>query len=216
MTRSVSEITAQFFASQGPVKSLSKGEVLLFAHEDPTSITFLLTGMVEQYDITPDGTKVIVNTFKPSAFFPMSWALNSTPNSYFFAAATPITYHQAPAEVVLSFLREHPEVTLDLLSRVYRGTDGLLQRLVLASNGLATQRLMFELLVEARRFGEEANKSRTLLTVKQAQLAARSGLARETVSRELHKLSDQGVLEITKAGIAVDSIELKRRLELTT
>lgn len=190
-----------------------KGEIITFANQDPEGISLLLDGVVEQYDITPEGNTITVNIFKPPAFFPMSWAINKTTNTYFFAAVTDVKVKRLDSDKVVLFLKNNPDVTFDLLSRVYRGTDALLKRLVLAASGIASSRLIFELLIEAYRFGIDQDGNKTLIKVRQSNLAARSGLARETVSREIHKLEANGTVIITKEGIVLDKVELEKKLE---
>lgn len=189
-----------------------KGDSIVFANHDPDGVFLLLDGIVEQYDITPDGNKIVVNMFKRSSFFPMSWAINRTPNVYFYAALTDVRLKRLPAPVVVDFLHTHPEVAFDLLSRVYKGTDALLRRLTLAAGGIASSRLIFELLIEGHRFGADIGDNLKLITIKQSSLAARSGLARETVSRELHKLERGGLLTLTKQGITLDVAKLEEQL----
>lgn len=203
--------------SNGETRHHPKGKILTFANQEPECITFLLDGIVEQYDITPEGNKITVNIFKPPAFFPMSWAINKTPNTYFFAALTDLTVKQADTESTVKFLQNNPDVTFDLLCRVYKGTDALLKRLVLAASGIASSRLIFELLIEAYRFGKDVttDQNQKIVKVRQSNLAARSGLARETVSRELHKLENEQLITRTKEGILLNIDQLEKRLELT-
>ena len=211
MQQSVTEKIEQYF-SQFKIKSSPKGTIITYANQEPSGITLLVEGIVEQYYLLPNGDKATVNVFKPSAFFPMSWAINRTPNEYFFAAQTNITYRQADAEQTVIFLRDNPDITFDLLSRVYRGTDALLKRLVVAASGVAASRLILELVIESLRFGKNLENGKTLIEVKQGVLADRTGLARETVSRELHKLSEGGLIELDKSGIIVDLGKLEQQL----
>lgn len=215
MDQEIRDKIARFFDSSS-LKTRKKGQTLTFGDEDPEYVTLLVEGVVEQYDITPEGNKITVNMFKPGAFFPMSWAINRTPNTYFFAALTDIKFKTADANQTVEFLRDNPDVTFNLLSRVYKGTDALLKRLVLAASGIAASRLIFELLIEAYRFGQDddGEKAVKAVKVKQSNLAARSGLARETVSRELHKLEAEGLLKISPGGIAFDINQLEKRLDI--
>ena len=212
MNQSVLDKLNGLFSNSSVIK-YRKGEIMTFANQDPEGISFLLDGVVEQYDITPEGNKITVNIFKPPAFFPMSWAINKTSNTYFFATLTDVKIKRLDSDIVVLFLKNNPEVTFDLLSRVYQGTDALLKRLVLAASGIASNRLIFELLIEAYRFGIDQEGSKTLIKVRQSNLAARSGLARETVSREIHKLESNGTVIITKEGIVLDKDELEKKLE---
>jgi len=210
----IREKLSDFFADSDE-RTYRKGDIITFANQDPEGVLFLIDGIVEQYDVTPEGNKVIVNIFKPSSFFPMSWAINKTPNVYFFAALTNVRLKRAHPDKVALFLQQNPDVMFDLLSRVYIGTDGLLRRLVLAASGIAANRLIFELLIEGHRFGEDTNGAKTIVKIKQSSLAARSGLARETVSRELHKLERDGLVKLTKGGIILSIKALEDKLDFS-
>lgn len=192
----------------------SKDDIITFANQDPEGVLFLVEGLVEQYDVTPEGNKITVNIFKPPAFFPMSWAINKTPNLYFYAALSNVKVKRAHPDKVAKFLQENPDVMFDLLSRVYKGTDGLLRRLVLAASGIASSRLIYELLLEAYRFGDGVDEETKKIKIRQSSLAARSGLARETVSRELHKMEREGLIELTKPGMLLYMKKLEARLDL--
>lgn len=196
-----------------PLETYAKGKVITFANHDPAGVSLLTSGLVEQYDITPEGNKITVNVYKPPAFFPMSWAINKTPNTYFFGALTDVELKRADPDDMVAFLKTNPDVTFDLLSRVYKGTDALLRRLMLAASGIASNRLIFELLIEAYRFGIAVDDNKILITAKQSVIAARSGLARETVSRELHKLQTDKYITLTKKGIVLDTKQLEARLD---
>jgi len=214
MDQIVHDKITQFF-STGLSRKYTKGEIITFANQDPEGITFLVDGIVEQYDTTSEGNKVTVNMFKPPAFFPMSWAINKTPNTYFYAALTDVRARQVSADKTVAFLKENPDVTFDLLSRVYKGTDALLRRLALAVSGVAANRLIFELLIEAYRFGSEESDGTWTIKVKQNSLAARSGLARETVSRELHKLEQDGAVTLGKPHMVLHIKKLEAALDMT-
>jgi CRP-like cAMP-binding protein len=214
MNQTITDKITLFF-NKSTTRSYSKGEILTFGDQDPEGVSFLLDGVIEQYDLTPEGNKITVNIFKPPAFFPMSWAINRTPNTYFYAALSDVKVKQASADKTVAFLKENPDVTFDLLSRVYKGTDGLLKRLALATSGVASNRLIYELLLEAYRFGSDTPEGKRSIKVKQNNLASRSGLARETVSRELHKLEKKGVVTISKEGIVLDIEQLETALNDT-
>lgn len=171
-----------------PKRIYPKGQILLFANENPEHIFFVVSGKVRQYDVSYRGDEVIINVFSTPAFFPMSWAVNRSPNKYFFKTETDTELHIIPVDDVLQFVTDNPDVLLDLLSRIYRGMDGLLGRVVHLMSGTAKSRLIYELITECRRFGIMADDGSYTLAVTEVDLAARSGLSRETVSREMQKL----------------------------
>ena len=189
--------------SRYPKRSYDKGQILVFSGEEPEHIFYMLNGKVREYGITYRGDEVVVNVFKPPAFFPMSWALNRTPNNYFYRTEEPTELHVVPAEAAVAFLQANPEVTLDLLSRVYRGVDGLLGKTVQLMSGTAKSRLAHEVLIECQRFGVKQTDGSLRLEATESDFAARSGLARETVSREMQKLKAEGCVDVTAEGVSV-------------
>ncbi len=201
----VAKKVEDFFSSY-PKRSYEQGEHLILADDDPVGVFYLLSGQVRQYDISGNGDEIVVNVFKPGAFFPMSWAVNRTPNEYFFAAASQVQVRIAPAAETVRFVKDNPSVLFDLLGRVYLGTDGLLRRLAHVMGGNAQSRLLFEIALQARRFGQPSSKG-FLVKLNESELGARAGLSRETVSRELKKLKERKLIKISHAGIEVLDIK---------
>ena len=202
----------QSFFTAFPVRTFEKGEVLVQAEEDPAGVYYLREGRVNQYDISPAGITIVVNVFKPGAFFPMSWAINKTPNHYFFEAAGASAAHLVPADEAVQFLQDNPDVLFDLLSRVYRGIDGVLRRTAHLMGGDAKSRLLFELLNVAYRFGKQQDDGTVFVPLKEGDVARQAGLARETVNRLMQTLKKEGLVVIEHRGMTFTSIE---RLEKT-
>ena len=194
-----------FFAAY-PAQKVSKNEVIIQAGSDPAGVFYLVEGAVRQYDITDRGDEVVVNVFKTPAFFPMSWAINRTPNDYFFETTESTTVRRAPADDVVKFLQANPDVTFDLLSRVYKGTDGLLRRLAHLMGGSAHSRLVFEIITECKRFGRIMEEDKYLLPLKEGEIGERAGMSRETVSRGMRELKEAGFIEVTPNGLIITSL----------
>jgi CRP-like cAMP-binding protein len=191
-----------------PKRVYPKGQMILFADENPTHIYYVVSGKVRVFAISYRGDEVIANIFSSGAFFPMSWAINNTPNTYFYKAEEDTTVHIVPPDDARKFLQENPDVLMDLLGRVYRGVDGLLGRVVHLMTGSAHSRLMYEILIESRRFGKLQQDGSVKLAVNEQDLAARAGMSRETVSREMKKLKSKGLLRIgVHGGISVLSLQ---------
>lgn len=191
------------FFSQFPLRSYPKGQILIFAGEDPEHIYHIVTGKVREYGISYRGDEIIVNIFKAPAFFPMSYALNRAENRFFFKTEESTEVHAVPVDAALQFLKDNPDVTLDLLSRVYRGVDGIFERMVQLMAGSAKSRVIHELIIESQRFGVKEGKLYKL-SINEFDLAARAGLSRETVSREMQKLKDAGLVSLHNKIIIVD------------
>lgn len=200
----------QDFFSKYRTRKYDKGQIVVFAGDEPGYVFYLIKGNVRMYDVSYRGEEIVANVFKPGAFFPMSWAINHTPNAYFFQAADEVEVALAdPAETV-AFLKENPDVMFDLLSRLYRGTDGMTMRMVQLMGGSARERLALELMIECKRFGKDDSNGACTLQMTESELAARAGLTRETVSRELRKLANENIVSIKQGEITLlDSKQLE-------
>jgi CRP-like cAMP-binding protein len=198
----------QFFSGY-PIQKYKKNQVLLQAGDNPKHVYYVISGKIKEYDITYRGDEAIVNIFKAPAFFPMSYAMNKTPNEFFFETDSAVELRMAPIDDVLSFVKANPEVLYDLLVRVYRGTDGLLKRLTHLMASPAKARITHELIVECLRFGTKRGASYSI-DLTESDIGARAGLARETVSRELHKLVGDDLIDISNGHIKVLNLQKLR------
>ena len=205
MELTAAEKIAQFFEKH-PVRQYKKGQILIHADDDPDGILYLVSGKVKQYDLTYRGDEVILNVFKPPAFFPMSFAMNRTPNEYFFEADSDVELRKAPIDEVTAFIKSNPDVLYDLLSRVYRGTDGLLRRIAHLMSSTARSRVIYELIVESRRFGQRTDQG-VSINLNETDVASRAGLSRETVNREIHKLKAEDLIRISSKQITIPDPE---------
>jgi len=212
MDKSVLAKVEAFFA-QYPTKHFEKGHIVIHAHEEPAGVFYLVRGQVRQYDITVRGSEVVVNVFKPPAFFPMMWAVSRTPNRYFFEAITSVTVRLAPADAVVAFVQANNDVLFDLLSRVYSGVEGMQRRMAHLMGGTARTRVLFELLTECKRFGRLQPDGSWAIALHEEELARRAGLTRETVNRMLVDLKKQQLITIARKQIVVrNSTELEKEL----
>ncbi|MBW4061974.1 Crp/Fnr family transcriptional regulator [Candidatus Saccharibacteria bacterium] len=193
------------FFGQFPTRDYKKGQILIHAGDDPDGVHYLTSGRVKMYDLTYRGDEVVLNIFKTGAFFPMSYVINRTPNLYFFEAEDNIMLHKAPVEQVLDFIKANPDVLFNLLARVYSGTDGVLQRMAHLMASSAKSRVIYELIIECRRFGEPSGDG-FVMNLTESDIAARSGLSRETVSREMVKLRASGIIELNNKILLVPNL----------
>jgi CRP/FNR family transcriptional regulator, cyclic AMP receptor protein len=184
-----------------------KGEIVIRADDEPGGIFYLEKGEIKMYLISRNGDEMVLTIFKPISFFPMSWGINGLQNRYYFEAMSDTTVWRAPRNDVLEFLKKNPEVTFDLLARLYRGLEGVLSRMVNLMKGSAYTRLITELTITAKRFGSvEKNGVRIFIT--ESDLSAASGMTRETVSREMKILKEKGLVSFRKNVLLIHNINV--------
>lgn len=193
-----------------------KGEILIRADEESSGVFYVKEGVVRQYAISKKGEELVVNIFKPIAFFPMGWAINNSKNDYYYEALTNLEVYKAPREKLINFLKNNPDVLYDLLSRIYRGLDGLFTRMTYMMSGGAYDRLITEIIIQAKRFGKHksapasgTNAERNVIEmhVTERELAAQAGITRETVSREMKILKEKGLVTFAKNVLLIHDLQ---------
>lgn len=207
MNQQVVEKVEKFFGGY-PLKQFDKGDILILGDENPKHIYYLVDGFVREYDISYRGDEIVVNVFKPPAFFPMSWPIAQTPNRYFFEAGENVKARIAPPEEVLDFIKSNPDVTLDLLTRLYIGVDGMRRRMAHLMGGSAKSRLLFELILECRRFGKQQKDGSIFIKINESEIGARAGLSRETVSRGMNELKKSNLITVEHGGIVLKDLDV--------
>lgn len=207
MNEQVSKQLETFF-TQFKKQTYKKGEILVRADDDPNGVFYLTEGFVRMYLISMKGDEVVLNIFKPISFFPMSWAINNTKNIYYYEAINEVTVWRAPKEQVIEFIKENPDVLYDLLSRVYRGVDGILTRMAYLMSSNANARLVTELIIAAKRFGKIDEGHGITLAISEKDIGTQAGLTRETVSREMKILKEKGLITLKKSVLHINDLKL--------
>lgn len=197
------------FFSKFKNQNFKKGDILIKPDHPPSGIFCLKEGMVKQYSISTNGEELILNIYKPISLFPMSYAINNTLPQHYYEAMTPVSAWSAPKEDTLKFIRKNADVLLDLLSRIYKGLEGFFLRMENLMAGSARAKLITTLLIYAKRFGK--------VKITEKDLAAQSGITRETVSREMQKLKEKGLLNFQKSTLTIYDLQrLEKELIATT
>jgi CRP/FNR family transcriptional regulator, cyclic AMP receptor protein len=196
------------FYQQFTIRNYKKGELLIRADDDPLGIFCLTKGYVRQYTTSKTGNELTLHILKPISYFPMVWAVNGTPNVYYFEALTSVEVGRAPRDQVVNFIKDKPTVIFALMSVLledYAETLTRVEHLVFSD---AYRRVISILLYIAKHFGEERGHG---IVVKhrftQQDIATLVGIARETASNEMVKLEKKGLVKYVDHSMLFDNIK---------
>jgi CRP/FNR family transcriptional regulator len=183
------------FYKQFTTRDSKKGEMLIRADDDPQGIFCLTKGYVRQYTISKLGFELTLHILKPISYFPMVWAINGTPNIYYFEALTAVEVGRAPRDQVVNFIKDKPGVIFELMSELledYAETLTRVEHLVFSD---AYRRVISVLLYIAKHFGEKHGDGIIIHhRFTQQDIATLVGIARETASNEMSKLEKRGLI----------------------
>lgn len=206
----------QDFYQRFSVRNYKKGEMLIRADDDPQGIFCLKKGYVRQYNISKTGYELTLHILKPTAYFPMVWAINGTPNVYYFEALTPVEVGRAPRDEVVNFIKDRPAVIFELMSELVEDYAESLTRIEHLVFSDAYRRVISVLLYIAKHFGEVNNEGVIVYhRFTQQDIATLVGVARETASNELVKLERKGLIRQVNHSIIFDNVN-KLELELSS
>lgn len=204
------------FYKQFTIRNYKKGEMLIRADDDPQGIFCLIKGYVRQYTISKTGFELALHILKPISYFPMVWAINGTPNVYFFEALTLVEVGRAPREQVVNFIKDKPTIIFDLMSELledYAETLTRVEHLVFSD---AYRRVISVLLYIAKHFGEKTSKGIIVQhRFTQQDVATLVGIARETAGIEMVKLEKKGFIKHVDHSMIFENIK-KLELELSS
>lgn len=204
------------FYKQFKIRNYKKGEMLIRADDDPQGIFCLKKGYVRQYTISRTGFELTLHILRPITYFPMVWAVNGTPNVYYFEALTPVEVGRAPRDQVVDFIKDKPTIIFELLSELiedYAETLTRVEHLVFSD---AYRRVISVLLYIAKHFGGKSDKGIIIHhRFTQQDIATLVGVARETASNEMAKLEKKGLIKYVGHSILFESLD-KLNAELSS
>lgn len=202
------------FYKQFKIRSYKKGEMLIRADDDPQGIFCLTKGYVRQYTISKTGFELTLHILRPITYFPMVWAVNGTPNVYFFEALTPVEVGRAPRDQVVNFIKDRPKIIFELLSELIESYAETLTRMEHLVFSDAYRRVISVLIYIAKHFGEK--RGRDILVhhrFTQQDIATLVGVARETASVEMAKLEKKGLIKyVDHAMVFENMVDLNSEL----
>lgn len=190
--------------------------MLIRADDDPQGIFCLQKGYVRQYTISKNGVELTLHILQPLSYFPMVWAINGTPNVYYFEALTAVEVGRAPRDEVVSFIKDKPEVIFELMSELledYAETLTRVEHLVFSD---AYRRVISVFLYIAKHFGNKGHKQVVVHhRFTHEDIATLVGVARGTASTEILNLEKKGLIKYIDHSIAFPDVK-KLELELSS
>lgn len=197
------ELLVDFFRT-GKHLTYAKNEHLVGPDESPSGVFYIESGMVKSYDITKYGEENLLIIRKSGELIGLTWAITGELKGVMSTALAPTSVWLVSRERLVDFITQYPEVCapiIDTLLDMYR-LHG--ERIMTLEYRTVRERLASFLLTMASRFGTTTELGITISApLKQQDIASSISAARETTSRTLTLMQQQGLISIEQSTITI-------------
>lgn len=186
------------------LRELALGEVVVAEGETPTVFGYLLDGALGMRKTLPDGREHIIGILAPTDMF---GRLLDGPMTYDIVALAKGRLAVFERDGFERILAESPEAERLFLVNVLDELDSAREWILLMSGHRVTERVASLLLVLLRRILRQAGPDRRPGTplvidfqIRRADIAQYLGTRAESLSRALHELQDEGIIDLVDPG----------------
>lgn len=172
-----------------------KNQPIIRPNEQPLGVQYIVSGWIKVVTICSDGEPNILYSLYPGDIFPLSWTIGIPQERISFVAGSNALVSRVPQDRLMHELTVNNLITAELVQM----TAKIMHRLTYAQEGLhfrsARQRVAYRLLEFAEHIGRSTEQSFCVsLTVTNGDIARSSNMTRETASREISKLTREGIV----------------------
>jgi CRP-like cAMP-binding protein len=177
-------------------------------HDEATDVFFVLEGMVRINSTSAEGREIIFNDLGVGHMFGEFAAIDGLPRSATVVALTDCTLASMPAARFFDLLKENGTVSTRLIQLLVAKMRLASERVFEVSALAVRERVRRELL----RLAADGTKTGRSVVISPApthyDLAARIGSHREAVTRELNRLAEEKIVEISRRQIKIVDVRL--------
>lgn len=207
--------TIRTFFQAGRHLQYGKNETIVRSDESPLGVYYIDSGWVRACSVCPDGEPNILYSLFPGDIFPLAWALDTSLERSSFVSNSPVILKRLSHKDFVAGLAKNPVLS----SEIMKLCASYISRLSQANDGIhfrsARQRVTYRLLTLARYIGEKTNEGIFINAAITNEYIARStNMTRETASREMSKLTKQGVIGAAHGRIIIYDTETLEHIAL--
>lgn len=181
------------------VRSVAKNEILFFQGDPATGFFVLLSGKVRVYKASPEGKEYTLHLIAPGQMFAEAAIFQGDYFPANCAALENSTVAFFPKEQFVRLIKESPDISLKMiggLARFVREFNQMVEDLSLKE---ISARLADYILAEQGRGKSDS----FIMDITKSELAHKLGTISATLSRNLRKLKEIGVIEVDGRKITI-------------
>jgi CRP/FNR family cyclic AMP-dependent transcriptional regulator len=189
LPQGVESIELGFFFDNAEKQHYPAGTTLFSPEDSGERLYILRQGLVDLFRVTSSGKRLVTRQILPGSIFGIMGLLGQSTQGNFAEAAEDSTICVVTQDDVLETLKQHPDVTLNLLEIVGKRLRLIEERLVETAYSPVRVRLAHFLLTNAD------SASGTLSNLTHEEIGDAIGAVRQTVTETLGLLRKQGLVQ---------------------
>ncbi|HHU90785.1 MAG TPA: Crp/Fnr family transcriptional regulator [Clostridiaceae bacterium] len=197
-------------------KEYKKGELLLFEGEVRNDLVIVNKGQVKAFRNTIDGREQILYIFSEGDFFGEKNLLRDQPSNYAVEALEETHVCIIHKNDFQKLVKEYPDIGLKVMEVLCQRLDRLENAVETMGTRTVGARVSSVLLEFADKFGKQSPQGIIIdLPLSREGIANYIGLTRETVSRKMSSMQDQGLIEMigNKKVLLLNRTALEKSIE---
>lgn len=197
-------------------RQYEKGELIILEGSSLEGLIIINRGQVKVFRDTLEGREQILYIFSQGDFFGEKNLLRNEEAAYNVEALERTNICMIKKSDFQKLLREHPDIGIKIMEELCNRLDRLENTIESMGAKNVEARVSSVLLEFSERYGKEHKKGILIeLPLSREGIANYIGLSRETVSRKMSLLQDEGVIEMigNKKVIIIDKEALEKSIE---
>lgn len=205
------------FFLTGTKLEYEKGQVALYAGDVPKGVYWIASGYIKVYSIRDTGDLNLHVVYQPGDLFPLLWAYRGFITNGYYEAMSDVVLYRASREQFRALVfgnLELAELMLKRLSEVHWVYANRVENLELPR---AYDKVVYRLAIMADRFGKRQRSGEIIIQAPMTHkdIADSLNMIRETASREISKLEQEGLISMRDHRIVVlKPAALRRKLSM--
>ena len=194
------------FITMGNVSSFLKGELIATSYKGYDTILLIKSGLVKRYLITAEGKNSVQSIYGPGQIFPLTpvfkalfdYSLYEGPETLFYEAMNDVEVYGAKIADLRVKCDEDPLYYRDLLKVSGERLASNIQKIENISLHATYNRVAHQLHYFAREFGVSTSGGTKIdIPLKHQDIAEILSITRETVSRDISHLKNEGLILVS-------------------
>lgn len=184
------------YFTSGTTLSFSSGETIINGFDEPEGAYFIKEGFVKAWSTSYDGHANLLLIHEAGEIVPLPWALNGYHlTGLFYEAMSDVVVVRSPKADLRRAMGSDTWLTDEILNQTVNIIATYTQRIQILEYRSARGRIIAELLLVAGRFGKTYKGGiRIDAPITHQDIADSINMTRETASRGLEKLFEEGLL----------------------